>query len=135
MEFHLSHALIRKLCKLTTPVTIDEETAKICAENSEMFKHVSLAKDVFKTPEMTFKEVTDYKIKPMYINLFNVFSFLKNCGINNQFRKSTWENEILFSHLYYSIYNFNQQITQRYFYAKGGKECLIDLYNGWQWQF
>lgn len=71
MEFHLAHALIRKLCKLTTPVTIDEETAKICAENSEMFKHVSLAKDVFKTPEMTFKEVTDYKIKPMYINLFN----------------------------------------------------------------
>lgn len=69
MELHPAHVLIQKLCKLTTPVVIDEETAKICAENSEMFSHVSLVKNVFKTPEMTFTEVNDYKINPMYVNV------------------------------------------------------------------
>lgn len=70
MESQLVHALIAKVCKLTTPFKIDEETAKICAENSEMFRHVSLVKNVFKTPEIAFKEVNDYKINPMYVDLF-----------------------------------------------------------------
>lgn len=69
MESRLPHALIQRICKLETPVVIDEETAKICAESSEMFRHISLVKNVFKTPEMTFKEVNDYEIKPMYVDV------------------------------------------------------------------
>lgn len=70
MGSQLVHALIAKVCKLTTPVDIDEETAKICAKNSDMFHTVSVVQDVFKTPQIAFSEVNNYQIKPMYIKIF-----------------------------------------------------------------
>jgi len=70
MNLRLSHILIQRLNKLTTPVDIDEETAKICAKNSDMFHTVSVVQDVFKTPQIAFSEVDNYQIKPMYIKIF-----------------------------------------------------------------
>ena len=70
MNLRVSHILIQRLNKLTTPVDIDEETAKICAKSTNMFHTVSAVKDVFKTPQIAFSEVEGYDIKPMYINIF-----------------------------------------------------------------
>lgn len=70
MNLRLSHILIQRLNKLTTPVDIDEETAKICAKNTNMFNTVSVVQNVFKTPQIAFSEVNNYQIKPTYIKIF-----------------------------------------------------------------
>ena len=69
MESRLAHALIPRVCNLTTPVHIDEETAKFYAKTTEMFRTVSMVQSVFKTPEIAFSEAEGYNIKPMYTKI------------------------------------------------------------------